>query len=103
MKITNEDLERSRDELYNAVWGLVEAIRQHRNSAEEQEELSRAIIEESNLSFMYGRQYEREQVMNENLSAAFVSILDRYEARSINAEEALTEFQVAVAQERESN
>ena len=59
-RITNEMLEQSRDELYNAVWGLVEAIRQQRNSGEEQEELSRAIIEESNLSFMYGRQYERE-------------------------------------------
>jgi hypothetical protein len=41
--------------------------------------------------------------MNENLSAAFVSILDRYEARFINAEEALIEFQIAVAKERENN
>ena len=59
-RITDEMLEESRDELYNAIWGLVEATKNRRNSGEEQEELSRAIIEESNLSFMYGRQYERE-------------------------------------------
>lgn len=105
MKITNEMLEKSRDDIYNAVWGLVEAIKNHRNSGEEQEELSVAIIENDNLTYMYGRQVEREQTMNPELSAKFVAILDRYETRFINAEEALIEFQVAVAEdkERESN
>jgi hypothetical protein len=41
--------------------------------------------------------------MNPQLSAAFKNILDRYEARFINADEALTEIQIAVANERESN
>ena len=60
IRITNEMLEEARDELYNAIWGLVEATKNRRNSGEEQEELSRAIIEESNLSFLYGKQVERE-------------------------------------------
>ena len=43
--------------------------------------------------------------MNDELSAAFVSILDRYEAGEINADEALVYIQIAVAEdnERESN
>ena len=62
-RITNEMLEQSRDELYNAVWGLVEAIRQQRNSAEEQEELSRAIIEESNLTYLSGQQIVAQSIV----------------------------------------
>lgn len=58
--ITNEMLDQARDELYNAIWGLVEATKNRRNSGEEQEELSRAIIENDNLIYMYGRQVERE-------------------------------------------
>ena len=43
--------------------------------------------------------------MNPQLSAAFKNILDRYEARFINADEALVYIQIAVAEdnERESN
>jgi hypothetical protein len=39
--------------------------------------------------------------MNEELSAEFVAIFDRYEAREINAEQALIEIQIAVANDNE--
>ena len=39
--------------------------------------------------------------MNEQLSAEFVAILERYEAREINADEALIEIQIAVENDRE--
>jgi hypothetical protein len=39
--------------------------------------------------------------MNELLAAEFVAILDRFEAREINAEEALIEIQIAVAKDNE--
>jgi hypothetical protein len=39
--------------------------------------------------------------MNETLSAEFVAILDRYEAREINADEALIYIQIAVAEDNE--
>jgi hypothetical protein len=41
--------------------------------------------------------------MNDQLSAEFVAIMDRYEAREINAEEALIEIQIAVANDNERN
>lgn len=41
--------------------------------------------------------------MNEQLSAEFMAILDRYEAREINAEQALIEIQIAVAEDNERN
>jgi hypothetical protein len=39
--------------------------------------------------------------LNDELAAEFVAIIDRFEAREINAEEALTEIQIAVAKDSE--
>jgi hypothetical protein len=40
--------------------------------------------------------------MNDELSAAFVAILDRYESGQINADEALIDIQIAVADSNEN-
>jgi hypothetical protein len=40
--------------------------------------------------------------MNDELAEKFVAILDRYEAREIDAEEALIEIQIAVANDNET-
>ena len=41
--------------------------------------------------------------MNPELSAKFVAILNRYEYGNINAEQALVEIQVAVANDKETD
>ena len=56
MLITQAQLDSARDDIYNAVWAIVKAEKETGNSGEEQEELSRAIIENDNLSFVYGKQ-----------------------------------------------
>lgn len=56
MLITQEQMDSARDNIYNAVWAIVKAEKETGNSGDEQEELSRAIIENDNLTFMFGRQ-----------------------------------------------
>ncbi len=91
MKITNEMLDQARDELYNAIWGLVEATKNRRNSGEEQEELSRAIIENDNLTYIYGQQVVAKSIVatmknNPELSHAELTKLieDNYTPKESN-------------------
>jgi hypothetical protein len=60
MSITQEMMDSARDDLYKAVWALVKAEQvSPNNTGDEQEELSRAIIENDNLSYLYGKQVAR--------------------------------------------
>lgn len=60
MEITQAMMDDARTDLYKAVWALVKAEQvRPNNTGDEQEELSRAIIENDNLSFLYGKQVAR--------------------------------------------
>ena len=60
MLITQEILDIARENLYDAIWDLVKAEKERPdNTGDEQETLSQAIIENDNLSFLYGKQVAR--------------------------------------------
>jgi hypothetical protein len=60
MLITQEHLDIARENLYDAIWDLVKAEKERPdNTGAEQETLSQAIIENDNLSFLYGKQVAR--------------------------------------------
>jgi formylmethanofuran dehydrogenase subunit E len=60
MEITQKMLDSARDDLYKAVWALVKAEQKRPNdTGDEQEQLSWAIIENDNMSFLYGKQVAR--------------------------------------------
>lgn len=54
--ITQEMMDETRDDIYNAVWAIVKAEKETGNSGAEQEELSRALIEDGNLAYLFGAQ-----------------------------------------------
>jgi hypothetical protein len=57
MLITQEMLDIARENLYDAVWDLVKAEKARpNNTGDEQETLSQVIIENDNLTFLYGKQ-----------------------------------------------
>ena len=56
MLITQEMMDSARDDIYNAVWAIVKAEKDTGKSGDEQEELSRAIIENDNLTYLFGQQ-----------------------------------------------
>jgi hypothetical protein len=62
--ITDEVLERDRDELYAAVDGLIQAEKEHPDdTGGEQEMLSFAIIESGNIAMFYGQQRATEKLI----------------------------------------
>jgi hypothetical protein len=57
MLITQEMLDIARENLYDAVWDLVKAVSTRKElTGDEQETLSQVIIENDNLTFLYGKQ-----------------------------------------------
>jgi hypothetical protein len=60
MLITQEHLDIARENLYDAVWDLIKAEKERpSDTGAEQETLSQVIIENDNLSFLYGKQVAR--------------------------------------------
>jgi hypothetical protein len=60
MLITQEHLDIARENLYDAVWDLIKAEKERPgDTGIEQETLSQVIIENDNLSFLYGKQVVR--------------------------------------------